>query len=86
MGTIFLVYIYMYVGKSVCLQETNLKKCMQNAWAVPNTGMLKVGFGQLKPTCDTRIIHFDYTLEQLYMDKKKFHLEMRNLSKQSFRD
>ena len=29
------------------------------------TRMLKVSFGQLKPTCDTRFIHFYYTLEQL---------------------
>ena len=25
--------------------------------------MLKVSFGQLKLTCDTRVIHFAYTLE-----------------------
>ena len=30
----------------------------------PNMRMLKVSFGRLKPTCDTRIIHFDYILEQ----------------------
>ena len=28
----------------------------------PNTRMLKVSFGRLKPTCDTRVFHFDYTL------------------------
>ena len=31
----------------------------------PNTRMLKVRFGRLKTTCDTRSIHFDYKLEQL---------------------
>ena len=30
-----------------------------------NTCMFKVSFGQLKPAGDTRVIHFDYTLEQL---------------------
>ena len=45
------------------------KKCVcQNVWAElcgPNMCMLKVSFGQLKPTWDTRrIIHFYYTLEQ----------------------
>ena len=48
---------------SVCLQKIR----MSNVWEElrdPNTRMLKVGFGQLKPTCDTRNIHFYYTLEQ----------------------
>ena len=31
----------------------------------PNTRMLKVSLGRLKPTSDTLTIHFDYTLEQL---------------------
>ena len=31
----------------------------------PNTRMLKVRFGQLKPTYDTSVIRFDYTLELL---------------------
>ena len=30
-----------------------------------NTRMIKVRFGRLKPTYDTRVIHFDYTLEVL---------------------
>ena len=53
-----------YVCMSVCLQK---KYICQNVWVElrsPNTHMLKVSFGQLKPTCDTRIIHFYYTLEQ----------------------
>ena len=41
---------------------------------------LKSSFGLLKPTCDTRVIHFDYTLEQLKHGlKRNVHLEMRNL-------
>ena len=39
--------------------------------------MLKVSIGR---TSDTRIIHFDYTLEQLYHGQNRnVHLEMRNL-------
>ena len=37
---------------------------------------------RLKPTCDTRIIHLYYTLEQLYDERKrtkKCSLRMRNL-------
>ena len=47
--------------------------------------MLKVSFGQLKPACDTRIIHLYYALEHLFsMDKTEgkknnVQLEMRNL-------
>ena len=40
----------------------------QNAWAElhgPNTRMLKFSLGRLKLTCDTRVIHYNYTLEQL---------------------
>ena len=44
----------MYVGMSVCLWENHSQKDVcQNAWAElrgPNTRMLKVSFGQLKPT------------------------------------
>ena len=45
--------IYIYI--SVCMSTT-----CQNQ----NMCMLKVSFG-LKPTDDTRVIHFDYMLEQL---------------------
>ena len=31
-------------------------------------------FGWLKPTCDTRVIHFDYMLEALAWMKKKYSL------------
>ena len=59
----------MYTCRSVCLWETHYKKYVcQNAWAElrgPNMLMLDVSFGWLKPTCHTRIIHFDYMLEQL---------------------
>ena len=44
------------------------KYVCQNAWAElrgPNMHMLKVSLGRLKQTCDTRSIHFDYTVEQL---------------------
>ena len=58
---------------------------MLNAWVElhgPNTRILRVSFGWLKPTCDTQIIHFDYALEQLFsMDKteaKKKHRSIRN--------
>ena len=45
-----------------------------------NTCMVKVSFGRLNPTGDTGVIHFDYTLEQLYHGlKRNVHLEMRNL-------
>ena len=52
---------------SVCQQ----KICVWAELRGPNTRMLKVSFGQLKPTSDTRIIHFYYTLEQFSMDKKE---------------
>ena len=48
--------------------------------------MLKVSFGQLKPTCDTRIIHFYYynyaraTLAWMKKKPKNVHLEMINLA------
>ena len=56
------------------------KKCVcHNAWAElcgPNMPMLKVNFGRLKLTRDTRIIHFYNTLEQLYQGRKSnIHLE-----------
>ena len=42
--------------------------------------MLKVIFGRLKWTCDTRVIHFDYALEQIKHGRKRnVHLEMGNL-------
>ena len=45
--------------------------------------MLNVSFGRLKPTRDTHVIHFNYTLEHFSMDKKEAeknnHLEMRNI-------
>ena len=58
--------IYMYVGLS--MGNPYKKYVCQNAWVElrgPNTRMLKVSFGRLKPTYDTRIIHFDCMLEQL---------------------
>ena len=46
------------MGKYVCLNALAELRGL-------NTRMLKVSFGQLKLTCNTRIIHFDYSLEQL---------------------
>ena len=57
------IYVGMYVGS-----HTYAKMRWQNyveELGGQNTHMLKVSFGRLKPTCDTRTIHFDYTLEQL---------------------
>ena len=56
--------IYMSVYTSVCLQKISMPKCVEGLRGL-NTRMLNVSFGQLKRTCDTRIIHFYYTLEQL---------------------
>ena len=45
----------------------------------PNTRMLNVSFGRLKPTCDTRIIHFYYMLESSFsMDEKENKRSLRN--------
>ena len=42
--------------------------------------MLKVGFGQQKPTCNTRVIHLDYYARAaLAWMKRNVHFEMRNL-------
>ena len=54
---ILCLYVCRYVYK---------KYVSQNVWAElrgPNMRMLKVRFGQLKPTYDTRIIIFYYTPE-----------------------
>ena len=56
-----------YIRRFVCWLVYKKYVC-QNVWAElhgPNTHMFKVSFGWLKLTCDTRIIHFNYTLEQL---------------------
>ena len=52
--------IYIYIG--VCLSYVKLTAAELLG---PNTRMLKSSFGRLKMTCDTRVIQFDYTLEQL---------------------
>ena len=39
--------------------------------------MLKISFGRLKLTCDTRIIHFDYTLRVALAWTKRKH-SLRN--------
>ena len=45
----------------------------------PNMRMLKVSFGRLKPTYDTRVFHFDYTLEHFYHGQKKCSLRNQKL-------
>ena len=50
--------IYIYVGMYVY----RMPKCnRQNYW--PKHAHAQVSLGRLKPTCDTRINHFDYMLE-----------------------
>ena len=49
------IYIYM----CVCRMSNHVES------RESNTRMLKVSIGRWNPTSDTRIIHFDYTLEQL---------------------
>ena len=44
----------------------------------PNTRMLKVSLGNLKPTSDTLIIHFDYTLEHAALAWTKKKRSLRN--------
>ena len=51
------------ISRDIYLCVCRGPKCARRiTW--PNTRMLKVSLG-LKPTSDTLIIHFDYTLEQL---------------------
>ena len=66
--------LYIYIGLYVCRGP----KCVGGIeWP---TRMLKVILGWLKLTCDTRVIHFDYELEQLYHGRKRnVLLEMGNL-------
>ena len=51
------------ISRDICLCVCRGPKCARRI-TLPNTRMLKVILG-LKPTSDTLIIHFDYTLEQL---------------------
>ena len=52
------------ISRDIYLCVCRGPKCARRiTW--PNTRMLKVSLGRLKPTSDTLIIHFDYTLEQL---------------------
>ena len=51
-------------GKLIGLLFCRVQNCVGGI-TCPNTRMLKVRFGRLKPTYDTRVIHFDYTLELL---------------------
>ena len=51
---------FRYVDMYVC----RVQKCVGGiTW--PNARMLKVSIEQWNPTSDTRVIHLDYTLEQL---------------------
>ena len=79
MGTIFLVYIYIYVSvsRSVCL---SCPKCIGGiAWP---TLMLKVIFGCLKLMCDSHVILCARTA--LALTKKNIQLEMGNLKQAEF--
>ena len=67
-----MIYICRSIGRSVSRYVCHGPKCVGRIkWP---TRMLKVILGQLKMTCDTRVIHFDYALEQLARTKKKLHL------------
>ena len=67
----------MYVG---LFTKTHTKNFVcQNAWEElcgPNTRMLKVSFGWLKTTCDTRINQSSFSMDG---EKNNVHLEMRKL-------
>ena len=56
------------VGRSVGRAQ---KMRRRNYVRGPNACMPKVRFGRLKPTYDTRVIHFDYTLGCFSMDEKE---------------
>ena len=52
------------ISRDIYLCVCRGPKCARRiTW--PNTRMLKVSLGRLKPTSVTLIIHFHYTLEQL---------------------
>ena len=51
--------IYIYICACVCRMSNHVES------RESNTRMLKVTIGRLNRTSDTRIIRFDYTLEQL---------------------
>ena len=70
-----LYYVLNYTGQSyirecyrtlryICRYVCRVQKCVGGI-TCPNARMLKVRFGQLKTTYDTRVIHFDYKLELL---------------------
>ena len=69
------MYVCMYVCMSVC-RYVYKKYVHQNVWAK----LRKVGFGQLKPTCDTHIILYARAaLAWMKKKPKNVHLEMINL-------
>ena len=71
----------MYVDLSMGNPYKNLYAKMRGQEYSPNTRMFKVSFWAVKTDlCDTRIIHFYYTLEH-GRRKKKFTFKMRNLKK-----
>ena len=54
-------------------------KCLSESLILPSSG-------RLKPTCDTRIIHFYYMLEQLFsMDEKEAPPKKRSLRKRNLK-
>ena len=63
---------------SVCMSW--YAKARRRNYVAQKRACSKSSFGRLKPTCEARVIHFDYTLEQLYHGRKRnVRLEMRNL-------
>ena len=66
MGTIFLVYIMLSVCRmSVVCQILRRQNYVAHAHAQSHFWAVKT------LTCDTRVIDFDYALEQLYHDEKE---------------
>ena len=70
----------MYVGLSILSQNMYAKMSGQK-YMTQICSMPKVGFGRIKPTCDTRIIHFDklYARAALAWMKKKLSLRNEKL-------
>ena len=56
--------IYIYI-MSVGLYVYRISKCVDRITLPKHTHAQSQFFGRLKPTSDTRVIHFNYTLEQL---------------------
>ena len=78
----FLVIQYIYVS----LYVHRMSKCVGGITRSKHAHVQNQ-FWAVKPTCDTRIIHFFYTESSFSVDEKqnqKVHLEMRNLKQTNF--